>query len=66
MLGTFKLRDDIPTSPLMGFDSSRLISTFSPNNFLFAGMVCPTKGQTNVANCETVWGHIKTTAGSDS
>jgi hypothetical protein len=66
LLGTFKLRDDIPTTPIMGFDASRLVSSFTPMDLLFAGMTCPTKGQVNVAQCNTLWGHIKTSAGPDA
>jgi len=63
LLGTFKLRDDIPATPIMGFDASRLVTSFTPMDLLFAGMTCPTKGEVNVAQCNTVWGHIKTSAG---
>ena len=63
LLGTFQLRADIPTTPIMGFDASRLLTSFTPMDLLFAGMTCSSKGEANVAQCETVWGHIKTSAG---
>jgi hypothetical protein len=66
LLGTFKLRDDIPTTPIMGFDASQLVTSFAPMNLLFAGMTCPTKGEVDVAQCNTLWGHIKTSSGSDA
>jgi hypothetical protein len=66
LLGTFKLRDDIPATPIMGFDASNLVTSFTPMDLLFAGMTCPTKGEVNVAQCNTVWGHIKTSEGVDN